>query len=75
MTERNDKLDEISEQLNENIIAVKGTLELVDTSATEDDLHDLLLKAMQRMDSIQRLSNDVLGALRDCLNRMDPDNK
>ena len=70
MTEMNKKLDEISHQLNENILAVKGTLELMDTSVTEDDLHDLLLKAMQRMDSIQRLSNDMLDALQNCLNKM-----
>ena len=71
MTERNNKLDEISHEFNENILAVKGTLELMDTSVTEDDLHDLLLKAMQRMDSIQRLSNDMLDALRNCLDKMD----
>ncbi len=75
MTERNNKLDEISDQLNENILAVKGTLELVDTSVTEDDLHDLLLKAMQRMDSIQRLSNDMLNALQNCLNKISSSNK
>lgn len=71
MTERNNKLDEISHEFNENILAVKGTLELMDTSVTEDDLHDLLLKAMQRMDSIQKLSNDMLDALQNCLNKMD----
>jgi signal transduction histidine kinase len=71
MTERNNKLDEISHEFNENILAVKGTLELLDTSVTEDDLHDLLLKAMQRMDSIQKLSNDMLDALQNCLNKMD----
>jgi len=70
MTERDTRLDEISHQLDENILAVKGTLELMDTSVTEDDLHDLLLKAMQRMDSIQRLSNDMLDALQNCLNKM-----
>ncbi|MEJ2695156.1 MAG: hypothetical protein P8013_00760 [Candidatus Sulfobium sp.] len=75
MTERDDKFDEISRQLNENILAVKGTLELVDTSVTEDDLHALLLKAMQRMDSIQRLSGDMLNALQNCLNKMDSGNK
>ncbi len=71
MTERNNKLDDISNEFNENILAVKGTLELLDTSVTEDDLHDLLLKAMQRMDSIQKLSNDMLDALQSCLNKMD----
>ena len=75
MTERNNKLDEISDQLNENILAVKGTLELVDSSVTEDDLHDLLLKAMQRMDSIQRLSNDMLNALQNCLNKISSSNR
>ena len=71
MTERNNKLNEISHEFNENILAVKGTLELLDTSVTEDDLHDLLLKALQRMDSIQKLSNDMLDALQNCLNKMD----
>lgn len=71
MTERNNKLDEIAHEFDENILAVKGTLELVDTSVTEDDLHDLLLKAMQRMDNIQKLSNDMLAALQNCLNKMD----
>ena len=75
MTERDTRLDEISHQLDENILAVKGTLELMDTSVTEDDLHDLLLKAMQRMDSIQRLSNDMLNALQNCLNKMGSSNK
>jgi len=75
MTEKNNRLDEISHQLNENILAVKGTLELMDTSVTEDDLHDLLLKAMQRMDSIQSLSNDMLNALQNCLNKMGSGNK
>jgi len=31
---KNDKLDELSNQLDENILAVKGTLELMDTSVT-----------------------------------------
>lgn len=75
MTEMNKKLDEISQQLNENILAVKGTLELMDASVAEDDLHDLLLKAMQRMDSIERLSNDMLNALQNCLNKMGSGNK
>jgi hypothetical protein len=75
MTERNNKLDEISHQLDENILAVKGTLELMDTSVTEDDLHDLLLKAMQRMDSIQRLSGDMLNALQNCLDKMESGNE
>jgi len=75
MTEKNNKLDEISQQLNENILAVKGTLELMDASVTEDDLHDLLLKAMQRMDSIQGLSSDMLNALKRCLDKIGSSNK
>ena len=74
MTEKN-KLDEIAHQFSENILAVKGTLELVDTSVTEDDLHELLLKAMQRMDVIERLSNDTLTALQNCLDKMGTMNK
>jgi len=70
MTERNNKLDEISHQLNEHILAVKGTLELMDTSVTEEDLHELLLKAIDRMDIIQRLSNDMFGALKNCFDKM-----
>ncbi len=66
MAERNDKFDEISDQLDENILAVKGTLELVDASVTEDELRKLLLKAIERMDIIQRLSHDMLSALKKC---------
>jgi hypothetical protein len=75
MRESDSKLDEISNQLNENILAVKGTLEVMDTSVTEDDLHALLLKAMQRMDSIQKLSGDLLNALQNCLDKIDSSNK
>jgi len=75
MTERDNKLGEITHQLNENILAVKGTLELMDASVTDDDLHDLLLKAMQRMDIIQRLSNDILNALQNCLDKMGSSDK
>ena len=70
MNERNNKLDEMANQLNENIIAVKGTLELVDTSGTEDDLHELLIKAIERMDIIQKVSNDMVGALKNCFDKM-----
>jgi len=75
MTERNNKLDEISQQFSENILAVKGTLELLDASVTENDLHELVLKAMQRMDIIERLSNDTLTALQNCLDKMGTINK
>jgi uncharacterized protein YehS (DUF1456 family) len=71
MIERNDALNELAHQLNENIVAVRGTLELMNISVTEDDLHELLRKAAERMDTIQRLSNDMLAALGNCLKRMD----
>ncbi|HYA31856.1 MAG TPA: hypothetical protein VED67_03780 [Thermodesulfovibrionales bacterium] len=70
MTERNTKLDAIAEQLDENILAVKGTLELIDTSVTEDELHQLLLKAIDRMDIMQRLSAEMLVALRKCFDKI-----
>jgi hypothetical protein len=70
MTERNKTLDAISNQINEHILTVKGTLELMDASVTEDELHELLLKAIERMDIIQRLSNDMLVALRNCLDKI-----
>lgn len=70
MAEKNNTLDEISNQLNENILAVKGTLELLDASITEDELHELLLKSVERMDTIQRLSNDMLIALRNCIEKI-----
>jgi hypothetical protein len=65
------KLDEIAAQLSEDILAVKGTLEIMDTSVTEEDLHALLLKALDRMDEIQRVSNEMLAFLRNCLDKMD----
>jgi len=69
MDESNKKLDEIAEQLNENILAVKGTLELIDTSV-EDELHPLLIKAVARMDIIQRISDEMLAALKSCFDKM-----
>jgi BMFP domain-containing protein YqiC len=70
MAESNKKLDQIADQLDENILAVKGTLELIDTSVTEDDLHQLLLKAINRMDVVQRLSDEMLAVLRNCFDKM-----
>jgi two-component sensor histidine kinase len=70
MVDRNKSLDEISHQLDENILAVKGTLELIDASVEDDELRELLLKSVERMDSIQRLSADILAALRNCLDKM-----
>ena len=71
MSEKNSKLDELSNQFNENILAVKGTLELIDTSVEEDDLHELLGKAIERMDVIQTLSADTLLFLKNCFDKMD----
>jgi hypothetical protein len=71
MSERNNKLDELSNQFNENILAVKGTLELIDTSVDEDDLHELLLKAIERMDMLQTLSSDTLLFLKNCFEKLD----
>lgn len=70
MVDRNKGLDEISHQLDENILAVKGTLELIDASVADDELRELLLKALERMDAIQRLAADTLVALRNCLEKM-----
>jgi hypothetical protein len=70
MTEKNKKLEELAGQLDENILAVKGTLELIDTSVAEDDLHQLLVKAITRMDVIERLSSEMLAALGNCLEKM-----
>ena len=67
MTKRSAELDQISEQLDENILAVKGTLEVLDTAITEDELRELLLKAIGRMDTIQSISNEMLTALRNCI--------
>jgi hypothetical protein len=71
MSERDIKLDEISNQLNENILAVKGTLELVDTSVDEDELHELLLKSIERTDIIQKISNDMIALLKNCFEKLD----
>jgi hypothetical protein len=71
MSERNSKFDELSDQFNENILAVKGTLELIDTSVEEDELHELLLKAIERMDVIQNLAGDTLLFLKNCFSKMD----
>ena len=68
---RNDeKLQKLSDEMNEHIVAVKGTMELVDASISDDDLHNLLIKAIERIDIIQRLSGESFAALKHCLDRM-----
>ncbi len=70
MAEINNKLNEISDRLSEHILAVKGTLELLDASVSEDDLHSLLLKAIDRMESMQRLSDELFAALRQIFDKI-----
>jgi hypothetical protein len=70
MSQKNEKLQAIADELSEHITAVKGTLELIDASLEEEDLHSLLHKALKRMDSIQKLSGDMLALLRACLDKM-----
>lgn len=71
MTDKNNKLQAISDELNEHITAVKGTLELIDASVEEDDLHNLVIKALKRMDSIYTLSGEMFALLKACLDRME----
>ncbi len=70
MSELHDKLNEVSEKMNEHMLAVRGTLELVDASVSEDDLHNLLMKAVGRMDSLQKLADDLFAALRQAFEKM-----
>jgi hypothetical protein len=66
----NNKLKEISDTMNEHIITVKGTLELLDASVTEDDLHSLILKAVGRMENMQRLSDELFAVLKQVFEKM-----
>ena len=70
MAEQDDKLKEMSRELNEHIITVKGTLELMEASVSEAELEGLLIKAIGRMDAIQRLSQELVLALRNCFEKM-----
>lgn len=70
MQEKDYKLQSIADDLSGHITAVKGTLELIDASVEEEDLHNLLLKALKRMDSIQALSAEMLELLKACLAKM-----
>jgi hypothetical protein len=71
MSEKNNKLKAISDELIEHITAVKGTLELIDASIEEDDLHNLVMKALKRMDSIHILSGEMFALLKACLDRIE----
>jgi hypothetical protein len=70
MTEKDNKLQAISDELLEHITAVKGTLELIDASVEEDDLHNLVSKALKRMDTIQTLSGEMFALLKACIEKM-----
>jgi hypothetical protein len=70
MSEINEKLKEISDTMSEHIIAVKGTLELLDASVTEDDLRSLVLKAIERMENMQQLSDELFVVLKQVIEKM-----
>jgi hypothetical protein len=70
MSEMNSKLKEISDKMSEHIITVKGTLELLDASVTEDDLRSLILKAIERMDNLQILSDELFVVLQGVFAKM-----
>ena len=70
MSDANDRLKQISETMSEHIIAVKGTLELLDASVTEEDLRSLVLKAIERMDNIQQLSDELFLVLKQAFEKM-----
>jgi len=67
----NDKVIEISEKIEEHIVAVKGTLELADASLPDDELHDFMLKAMERMDDVQKLSNELASIVNLLMEKVD----
>ncbi len=70
MSEINKRLEEISDKMSEHILTVKGTLELLDASVSEDDLRSLILKAIERMDKIQGLSDELFAVLEKLLEKM-----
>ena len=70
MSEINNKMKEISDRMSEHIITVKGTLELLDASVTEDDLRSLILKAIERMENLQILSDELFVVLQEVFVKM-----
>ncbi len=70
MSEINNKLKEISDKMSEHIITVKGTLELLDASVSEDDLHSLILKAIGRMENMQQISDELFVVLKQVFEKM-----
>ncbi len=71
MTKGTNRIKEISDELNEHVIAVKGTLELVETSVTDSELQSLLIKAVERVDAIQMLSTEMFAMLKQILDKID----
>lgn len=63
MSEIDARLKEISDKISEHLITVKGTLEVLDASVTEDDLSNLIARAIKRIDDMQRLSEELLAVL------------
>jgi hypothetical protein len=70
MPEINKRLEEISDKMSEHILTVKGTLELLDASVSEDDLRSLIIKAIERMEKIQGLSDELFAVLEKLLEKM-----
>jgi len=70
MSEINSKLKEISDRMSEHIFTVKVTLESLDASVTEDDLRSLFLKAIERMDKLQTLSDELFVVLQEVFVKM-----
>jgi len=70
MSEINKRLEEISDKMSEHILTVKGTLELLDASVSEDDLRSLIIKAIERMEKIQGLSDELFAVLEKLLEKI-----
>jgi hypothetical protein len=70
MSEINNRLKEMSDKMSEHIITVKGTLELLDASISEDDLRNLVLKAIERMENMQILSDELFEMLQKVLEKI-----
>lgn len=71
MLEIDERLKEISDKISDHITAVKGTLELLDASVSEDDLRNLILKAVERMDKMQTLSDELFSGLKHAIRKIE----
>ena len=70
MSKRDNRINEISNEINEHIMAVRGTLELASASLSNTELQDLLLKAIDRVDKIQNLNSEIFSLLKQVLEKM-----